>query len=167
MPDASTPAGDDARTSRSLLARARDRQEDAWQRLVLLYHPLVRHWCRRAGVSPQDIDDIVQEVFVKAYAALDTFRHQAPTDTFRGWLCGVTQYRVLEHFWRLRRQLAATGGSEAQAALLNVPDWSSEPDDAEQQLSGQLFRRAIEMIRTEFESRTWQAFWKRSVIERR
>ena len=144
--------------------RARDRQEDAWQRLVRLYHPLVRHWCRRGGVAPQDIDDVVQEVFAKAYAVLHTFRHEAPTDTFRGWLCGVTQYRVLEHFRRLRRQLAATGGSEAQAALVNLPDWKSEPDDEEQQLGGQQFRHALELIRTDFETRTWTAFW-RSVVD--
>jgi RNA polymerase sigma-70 factor (ECF subfamily) len=147
-----------------LLARARDKQEDAWQRPVSLYDPLVRHWCRRAGVAHQDVDDVVQEVFAKAYAALESFRHSEPTDTFRGWLCGVTQYRVLEHFRRLRRHLAAAGGSDVHAAILNQPDWKIEPDDEEQGLCNHMYRRALDFIRGEFEPRTWDMFW-RSVID--
>src|SRR4051812_22451611 len=99
----STPGPDSRRTSRSLLERARDNQPEAWQRLVGLYGPLVRYWCRRGGVDPQDVDDVAQEVFVRAFASLGAFRHTEPSDTFRGWLKGVTRHRILEHFRRLRK----------------------------------------------------------------
>jgi RNA polymerase sigma-70 factor (ECF subfamily) len=161
---ASVPSVDSNRTSRSLLQRARDKEPDAWQRLVVLYGPLVRHWCRRGNVAPQDIDDVVQEVFAKAFAALDTFRHTQPTDTFRGWLHGVTRHRIQEHFRRVRRQLAAAGGTDAQGIMLDQPDPTAEPDAEEQTLCGQLYRQALEFIRAEFEPRTWQLFW-RSVID--
>lgn len=159
-----TSSTDSRGTSRSLLQRARDRQPDAWQRLVALYDPLVRHWCRRGGVQPQDVDDVSQEVFVKAFAALNKFRHSNPSDTFRGWLHGVTRHRIQEHFRRVRRQLAAAGGSDAQGFILSQPDPQAELDDKEQELCGQLYRRALELIRDEFELRTWQMFW-RSVID--
>ena len=42
-----------------------------------------------------------------------------------------------------------------------LPD---EPDDEERGLCGQLYRRAPEFVRGEFEPRTWQMFW-RSVID--
>jgi RNA polymerase sigma-70 factor (ECF subfamily) len=161
---ASASAADSQRTSRSLLQRARARDPEAWQRLVVLYEPLVRHWCRRGGVAAQDIDDVVQEVFAKAFAVLDAFRHSAPADTFRGWLHGVTRHRILEHFRRVRRQITATGGSDAQSLILKQPELPAEPDDQERALYGQLYRRALELIRGEFEVRTWQMFW-RSVID--
>jgi RNA polymerase sigma-70 factor (ECF subfamily) len=40
----------------------------------------------------------------------------------------------------------------------------AEPDEEERSLCGQLYRRALELIRGEFESRTWQMF-RRSVID--
>jgi RNA polymerase sigma-70 factor (ECF subfamily) len=154
------------RTSHSLLQRARERQPEAWERLVLLYGPLVRHWCRRARVAPHDIDDVVQEVFTKAFAVLDQFRHRTSTDTFRGWLHGVTQYRLLEYFHRQRRQVAATGGSEAHHALNNQldPQLPSDGDEESNVLFAEIFHRSLEFIRGEFEPRTWQMFW-RSVVD--
>ena len=51
QPAGTTPGTNSHRTSRSLLERARNNQPEAWQRLVLLYDPLVRYWCRRGGVA--------------------------------------------------------------------------------------------------------------------
>jgi RNA polymerase sigma-70 factor (ECF subfamily) len=163
-PSAPTPPPDSRRTSRSLLQRARAQEPEAWQRLLVLYQPLVRHWCRRGGVAAQDIDDVVQEVFAKAFAALDSFRHSEPSDTFRGWLNGVTRHRILEHFRRVRRHLPAAGGSDAQHLILEQPDPRAEPDQEERVLCHQLYHRALEFIRPEFEQRTWQMFW-RSVVD--
>jgi RNA polymerase sigma-70 factor, ECF subfamily len=161
-----TPAPGSRRTSRSLLQRARDGQPDAWQRLATLYELLVRSWCRRGGVATQDIDDVVQDVFAKAFASQDAFRHTQPSDSFRGWLHGVTRHRILEHFRRVRRQIAAAGGSEAQLMIHNQPELLAEPDDEERELCSQLYRRALEFIRGEFEPHTWQMFWL-SVIDGR
>lgn len=155
---------DSRRTSRSLLERARANEMAAWQRLVVLYEPLVRHWCRRGGVAPQDVEDVAQEVFAKAFASLGGFRHAAPGDTFRGWLHGVTRHRVLEHFRRARRQILAAGGSDARGLMLEQPGLPEGADDEERSLSGQLYRRALEMIQGEFEPRTWQMFW-RAVVD--
>jgi RNA polymerase sigma-70 factor (ECF subfamily) len=159
-----TPTPDSRVTSRSLLQRARDRQPDAWQRLVFLYDPLVRHWCRRGGVALQDLDDVVQEVFAKVFAALDTFRHRDPSDRFRGWLHGVTRHRILEHFRRLQQHDVAAGGTEHQLLIMNRADSVPPPDAEEAVLVGQLYRRALEFIRGEFEPSTWQMFW-RSVVD--
>jgi RNA polymerase sigma-70 factor (ECF subfamily) len=159
-----TQNSDSRGTSRTLLARARERQAGAWDRLVLLYGPLVRHWCRRGGVAPQDIDDVMQEVFANAFASLESFRHGMPGDSFRGWLRGVTRHRLLEHFRRLRRHLAAAGGTDAQALIREQPDLNVTPDGEEQDLCNQLHRRLLELIRNEFEQTTWDMFW-RSVID--
>ena len=53
----------DKATSLTLLARVRNQQADAWDRLVDLYAPLVHYWCRRSELSPEDTADVFQEVF--------------------------------------------------------------------------------------------------------
>jgi RNA polymerase sigma-70 factor (ECF subfamily) len=163
-PSAATPPPDDRRTSRSLLQRARDHQPGAWERLVLLYGPLVRHWCRRGGVAAQDLDDVTQDVFARACASLDTFYHDRPTDTFRGWLRTITRHRVVDHYRRERRHIPAAGGSDALGVLLNQPDIPDEPDAAERDLCDKLYQESLEFVRSEFEPRTWQMFW-RTVVD--
>ena len=37
---------------------------EAWQRLLYLYAPLVRYWCRTWGMQGADAEDIQQDVFL-------------------------------------------------------------------------------------------------------
>jgi RNA polymerase sigma-70 factor (ECF subfamily) len=163
-PSAPTPAPDSRRTSRSLLQRARDHQPGAWERLVLLYSPLVRHWCRRGGVAAQDVDDVAQDVFTRAFGSLDTFYHDRPTDTFRGWLRTITRHRIVDHYRKEKRNVPAAGGSAALGVLLNQPDIPDEPDAEERDLCDRLYEASLDFIRGEFEPRTWQMFW-RTVVD--
>ena len=163
-PPAETPPPDSRRTSPSLLQRARDRQPGAWERLVGLYGPLVRHWCRRGGVAAQDVDDLAQEVFGHAFAGLDSFSHRRPTDTFRGWLRTIARRRVVDHHRRERRHVVAAGGTAALGVLLHQPDVPLEPDPEERDLCDQVYLRCLDGVRGEFEPRTWAMFW-RTVVD--
>ena len=60
---------------------------------------------------------------------------------------------------RRRRQRPNRRYDEAQLRLEDFPDplAGAEADEARQ--VGQLYRRALEQVRGEFEERTWQAFW--------
>ena len=152
--------GSDQATSLTLLGRARANEGDAWTRLVHLYTPLVRYWCLRARLQEADADDVVQEVFRAAFAALPDFRRDRPGDTFRGWLRVITRNMVALHFRRHGRFPAGTGGSDAFTRLQEVADPQVDlpEDDSRQQLQG-LYVRALELVRAEFEDRTWQMFW--------
>jgi RNA polymerase sigma-70 factor, ECF subfamily len=92
--------GSDDATSRSLLLRARADDPDAWQRLVSLYSPLVKHWCGGRGVHPDDLQDVTQEVFAAVAAGLKTYRHDQPGATFRGWLRGIAWHKLQDYFRR-------------------------------------------------------------------
>jgi RNA polymerase sigma-70 factor (ECF subfamily) len=153
-------------TSLSLLERAKTNDAAAWGRLAELYRPLVRAWCGRGGVVASDADDVTQEVFAAAAAALPRFHRDRPGDTFRGWLRAVTRSQVALHFRRARRQPHAAGGSDALADLHAVPDPLAGSKEEESAEAGDLYRRALELVRGEFEERTWQAFW-RTVIDGR
>jgi RNA polymerase sigma-70 factor (ECF subfamily) len=154
----------------TLLQRLRAREPDAWQTLVHLYTPLLYHWCARAGLQGADADDVLQEVFRAVAAHLDGFRRDRPGDSFRGWLRAVTRSMILLHFRKSGRQPQGSGGTDAFAQLQEVADPAAVPPDdadaeAETETDG-LRRRALELVRGQFEERTWQMFWRTFVDER-
>ena len=153
-------------TSLSLLERARGNDADAWQRVLELYRPLVLFWCARSGVRAEDAEDVAQEVFAGAAAGLANFRRDRPGDTFRGWLRGITRNQLLMHFRRMQGEPRAEGGSEAWQRLREVGDPLAGVEADEPMETGQLYRRALEHVRGEFNERTWQAFWL-TVVEGR
>jgi RNA polymerase sigma-70 factor (ECF subfamily) len=146
-------------TSRSLLQRARDRDEEAWRELVNLYAPLVYFWCRRMNVAEQDIPDLVQDVFRAVVTGLETFRKEQPSDTFRGWLRTVTRSKAVDGVRRASRFPLTAGGSENQRKWEHVPD-TLECADEEQLAEKALFLRALETVRPKFDPQIWQAFWR-------
>jgi RNA polymerase sigma-70 factor (ECF subfamily) len=153
-------------TPLSLLERARANDPEAWQRLVQMYRPLVLYWCTRGRVPPADTEDVAQAVFAEVAADLARFRRDRPGDTFRGWLRMVTRNQILLHFRRNRGRPRAEGGSDAWRDLQSVADPLAIPDEGEEAEFGQLYRRAVDQVRGEFQERIWQAFWL-TIIEGR
>jgi RNA polymerase sigma-70 factor (ECF subfamily) len=147
-------------TSPSLLARAQDNQPAAWERLVDLYAPLVYHWCRRAGLGPEDTADVFQEVFRAVARALADFRRERPGDTFRGWLLTITRNKIRDHFRLLQDEVRGAGGTDAQMHLLAQPDPLPGEDPEEASLLSRQLHLVLDSIRGEFEQRTWNAFWQ-------
>jgi RNA polymerase sigma-70 factor (ECF subfamily) len=168
-------------TSRSLIDRVRTDDPTAWERLVSLYAPLVAYWCRRRGLSDADAADVFQEVFRSVAVHIGDFRSHRAGDTFRGWLRTIAGNKIHDFYRRRQHEPQAIGGSEAQQQFSQVID--ARPDDAgsssvatsakriaaepqtpdaaiagEAALERQLFLRGLELIRREFEPRTWQAF---------
>jgi RNA polymerase sigma-70 factor (ECF subfamily) len=150
-------------TPLSLLERVRGHDPDAWHRLVRLYRPLVLAWCARGGVNATDAEDVAQEVFTAAAAALDRFHRDRPGDTFRGWLRVITRNQILVLFRRHKGQPQAEGGSQAWENLQEIADPLPGPAEEESVEMGQLYLRALELVRGEFQERTWQAFWLSAV----
>lgn len=147
----------DGSTSISLLDRVRHRDDAAWQRLVYLYAPLVAHWCQAWGVRGADTDDLIQEVFKSVATGMAHFRHEQAGDTFRGWLRVITRRKLLDHRRKTDRQPAAEGGSDAHHRLEQVGQ-PEEADDPPEEVK-RLHHRALELIRSQFEEKTWRAFW--------
>jgi RNA polymerase sigma-70 factor (ECF subfamily) len=152
-----------AATSLGLLERARAHDAAAWVRLVALYAPLVFHWCRGWGLQEEDAADVLQEVFQAVATHLGGFRKERAADTFRGWLRTITRSKVHDHFRRRSREPAGAGGSAAQAWLAQTPAPPADDEATEGRAERGLFRRALEGIASEFEERTWQAFWRTAV----
>jgi RNA polymerase sigma-70 factor (ECF subfamily) len=152
-------------TSRSLLGRVQADDPAAWERLIDLYAPLVFLWCSRSNLPEQEIADVFQDVFQAVATHISGFRKEQSGDTFRGWLRTITRNKVRDYYRRLGREPEGAGGSDAHLRFSGLPtDHPRTDDDSAEERAGQgLCGRAIELIRGEFEERTWRAFWLTAV----
>jgi RNA polymerase sigma-70 factor (ECF subfamily) len=89
-----------------LVRLARDGDPVAFRLLVERYQPTARARAARLCANPSDVDDIVQESFLRAFISLDRLR--AP-DRFGSWLTGV-MVNVCRNLRRCDR-------------LTLIPDW--------------------------------------------
>lgn len=153
---------DPGSTASSLVAGVKALDPAAWRRCAALYGPLVYAWARRAGLRGEDAADVVQDVFRAVVAHAPHLRHDRPGDSFRGWLWSVTRNK-LHDFWRGRADApAAVGGSDAREFLLLIAEAESDTASGSPSSHG-LLRRAVELVRAQFEERSWQAFWRVTV----
>jgi RNA polymerase sigma-70 factor (ECF subfamily) len=138
-------------TSLSLLQRLRDAADPGdWRRFVKLYTPLLCRWAHQVGAQDADTADLVQEVFTLVYCKLPNFAHQRP-GSFRAWM-----RTVLVNRWRdLCRRRAAQPGLFDEQRLDALPALSAEEENRDRE---QLLTMALDLIRPEFQPRTWEAF---------
>ena len=151
-------------TSSSLLEAVRRRDADAWRRLARLYTPLVYRWARQCGLQTSDAADIAQEVFLAVATHVADFSKQAATSSFRGWLWTITRNQIRLFYRQRKGRPQATGGTEARRALDAQPDLLEHDDEpAGAGESQALVRRALELIRQDFQEQTWQAFLRLAI----
>ena len=158
--------------SSTLLDQLRTLRPDAWERFVRLYSPIIYRWCRRAGLSAEDAADVLQEVLAAVMLYLPDFRREGPQDSFSGWLATITRNKVRELYRRRQGKAEARGGSTAMQQMAEIAE-SAETDlqsksseehiQPDAQSAACLSRRVLELIRAEFEARTWDVFWRVSV----
>ncbi len=152
-------------TSLSLLERMKARDQEAWERFARLYGQIVLPLCCRAELQPADRDDVFQEVARAVAQHLADFRHDRSGDTFRGWLRAITRNKILDHFRRQGHQPSGVGGSAAHHWLQEVPEDQPDPEQgsnpaADSREDVALAQEALNLVRNEFEDRTWRAFWR-------
>lgn len=95
--------------------------------------------------------------------ALIGFHRDRPGDSFRGWLWMIARRKFLDHCRRNSQHPEAQGGSGAYARLQEIAEPPEKPTDDPPEEVTQLHHRALELIRSQFEEKTWKAFWRCAV----
>jgi len=147
-------------TSASLLDRLQaDPRSEAWNRLVAIYAPLIRQWLQRQGINLVDGDDLIQEILIVVVRRLPEFRHNQRVGAFRAWLRAITSNCVREHLRKGQQVPRATGDTGFQEVLGQLEDSSSElAREWDREHNLHLTQALLDILKTEFEQRTWQAF---------
>lgn len=152
----------------TLLTLAKAGEKNAWEKIVVLYSPLVRSWCRDRGIIGSDADDVLQEVFLCASKGLQNFRHDRPGDTFRGWLKAVARNMIALHYRKREKHPVAEGGTSHFQEIGQLASECQQPpeDDDHPTEIRELYLRAIDLVRQEFEDKTFRMFWAVTVDDR-
>ena len=105
MPDERSLVDDPSSSVHSTLLRlVRDRDPEAWRRLVHIYGPLVYQWCRSRGLQPSDAADVMQAAFHAAAANIGQFEGSAGAGSFRAWLWTIARNKLRDFYRHQARQ---------------------------------------------------------------
>ncbi len=146
-------------TPATLLERVRNpANQEAWERFVQLYTPLLYSWAGQTGLRDQDATDLVQEVFVLLLQKLREFRYDRD-GSFRGWL-----RTVLRNKWHELNRRRVPAPVDTRGELLGeLPDRAECADLDEAEYRACLVQRALELVQGDFAPATWQA-WQQFAI---
>jgi RNA polymerase sigma-70 factor (ECF subfamily) len=119
-------------TDAELIAAVLNGDSSSFEPLVKKYQPRIFATARRYARRESEVEDIVQEVFLKAYQKLSGFRGEAP---FEHWLMRLavrTCYDFLRGHQR-NRESAFTDLTEPESDWLDrfVTEPASAPEDAD------------------------------------
>ena len=99
----------------SLVSRCLRGDETAWEELIRLHTRKVYGLCYRFTGSGSEAQDLTQEVFLRVFRTLRTFRSQE--GSFGTWLARVTRNLLIDHYRRTRQE-RVTDSIEEQLPML-------------------------------------------------
>jgi RNA polymerase sigma-70 factor (ECF subfamily) len=143
-------------TRASLIQRVRDNADtSAWGEFFSVYQPLLFAYVRQRGVSGQDADDVVQDVFAKLTQALPHFEFDAERGRFRTWLWRVTQNALAD--WARRRN-ARDRAERGWADEYKPPDAAHSSAEWDRLYRRRILETVLERVRRSAQPVTWACF---------
>ena len=98
-----------------LVSRCLDGDEAAWEELVRQHTRQVYGLCFRFTNSAQEAQDLTQEVFLRVFKTIKSFR--SAEGSFHTWLARVTRNLLIDHYRRTRQE-RVTDSIEDQLPML-------------------------------------------------
>jgi len=138
VPDVSaSPASDDS-TDLDLIARWKAGDERAATALVERHADAIARFAASVGAR-EDVEDLVQETFVRAFSSLDSFRGES---TLRTWLFTIARRLLLDR----RRSERRRGGGSRMAVDVQDSDAVTEYDALDNVVADETERRMREAV---------------------
>lgn len=148
----------------SLLVQLRDGSNHvAWREFMQIYGPVVYGFARSRGLQDADAADLMQDVMRSVVGAMGRFDYDRNQGTFRGWLFTVTRNKIFNFLSARRIRPQGSGDSTTNRLLQAQPEPSDGSDDWEVEYQRRLASLAMERVKSEFQEKTWRAFWLTAV----
>ena len=159
--------GSSLETRPSLLKRLQSGdQSDSWREFYQIYGGLIRSFASKAGLTPEEAEDVVQDTAIGIARRLPEFVYDPKVCRFKTWLLNQTR-------WQIRKQLEqraklggatgpsgpadGTGGTDPIARIPDpaVPEFGAEWDEAWER---NLIAKGMERVRERIDERQFQIF---------
>lgn len=115
--------------------QAGTRVEENCEKIYKRFRPMVRSFFLRKGFSPQESDDLTQDVFLRVFKSIDTFRRES---RFERWLWEIVGHIYSNEIRRRRTEKrdapeqsldAVTETEEGSAPALAIPSPGPSPEE--------------------------------------
>jgi RNA polymerase sigma-70 factor (ECF subfamily) len=151
-------------TRASLIHRLKNWQDNlSWREFFNVYWKLIYGVARKAGLSDDEAQDVVQETLISVAKHMPTFNYDPSIGSFKGWLLTMTRWRIVGQF-RKRRPGAdnplpadETKRTDAVEAIAdpNIPDLK---DVWEKEWERNLLEVALDNLKRTLDPQRYQIF---------
>ena len=170
--------GSSLETRPSLLRRLQSGEDqESWRDFYAIYGGLMRSFAAKAGLTPEEAEEVVQETVIGVSRRLPEFVYDPKVCRFKTWLLNQTRWQILRQLKRRANPASAaqsgaaapavptgashsaedTAGTDAMARIPDpaIPDFGAEWD---QEWEKGLLTRALERVSQQIDERQFQIF---------
>lgn len=143
-------------TSVSLLQHLQKGEDpESWTALLEGYRPFLVNLLRARSLPPQDLDDLIQDVFLTLIRELPGFRHNGRPGAFRAWLRAIAANRM-RNYWRAK-------GKDVPTDMVHLAELFEDPSSEQSKVwdclhDQHVLARLLNLAESNFEPGTFQAF---------
>jgi len=124
---------EDAHVAAMLVRRCIAGEAAAWEEIVQRYHRRIYNICYRFSGSPDQAQDLTQEVFIKMYGSLKSYDSQRAA--FMTWMTTITRNLLVDYFRKTKQErmtdsldAATSEHDDALPLSERIPDKALPPD---------------------------------------
>jgi RNA polymerase sigma-70 factor (ECF subfamily) len=124
---------EDAHVAAMLVRRCIAGEAAAWEEIVQRYHRRIYNICYRFSGSPDQAQDLTQEVFIKMYGSLKSYDSQRAA--FMTWMTTITRNLLVDYFRKTKQERmtdsldgATSEHEDALPLSERIPDKALPPD---------------------------------------
>ncbi|PYX67074.1 MAG: RNA polymerase subunit sigma-24 [Acidobacteria bacterium] len=124
---------EDAQVVNLLVRRCISGDAVAWEEIVQRYNRRIYNICYRFAGSPDDAQDLTQEVFIKMYRTLNSY--DVERGAFMTWVTTITRNLLVDHFRKSKQDRmtdsldsAPSEHEDAMPLSEQIPDKTAPPD---------------------------------------
>ena len=154
-------------TRATLLVRLRNSEDsDAWRQFVQIYEPLIRRVASKFGMQSVDAEELTQDVLMAVMRKVEGFQMTGQPGAFRKWLATVARNTAITQLRKSSKHAKNFDASDLDG-LVRIADKSNEMFEAqfEHEERMELFRWAAGQVRAACDAKTWDAFWRTTVLQ--
>ena len=150
------------RTSASLLARLHQWDDaSAWDEFHRRYRKLILGLARGGGLSPEEAEEVTQDVLREIAERIATFESDPARGRFRGWLMNLTRWRIADKRRRRPRhtcQPLPEDNPDAPSAVETIPAPDDTLEREEREWQQHLLDLALDRLAATTNPKQLQAF---------
>lgn len=156
MPRVDTP------TRHSLIDGLRGRGPDRWAEFYAIYKPMLVGYFRKQGPCDDDVQDLVQDVFLKLCRSIHSYDRSKTR--FRTWLFTVARNALIDQARRNKTQRKAVDRWVERVLEQAADDEAAERREFERSHHTRILQFAFEKARLKSKEHVWNCF-EMSVIQ--